>query len=58
MKSLKEKMNKLDEKYVSMECLSEAEKKSTYGGALASRKDGDVVICYGVPNPKDGGVLA
>ena len=27
MKSLKEKMNKLDEKYVSMECLTEAEKK-------------------------------
>lgn len=53
-------MNKLDEKYVSMECLTEAEKKSTYGGALAlNQKDGDVVICYGVPNPRDdGGVLA
>lgn len=46
MKKLTKAMKKVDEKYVTVEPLTNVEKQSTYGG---SSSDGDNVAMYGVP---------
>lgn len=50
MKSLKEQMKQMNEKFVSIEELTAEEKASTYGGAVEHK---EVTICYGVERPKD-----
>lgn len=53
MKQLKNSLKKLDEKYVTVETLSQEEKERTYGGSMSQRRDNDL-ICYGGPcRPKD-----
>lgn len=50
MKSLKEQMKQMNEKFVSIEELTAEEKASTYGGAVTFK---EVAVCYGVERPKD-----
>ncbi len=50
MKKLKDSIKKMDEKYVTVEALSEADKKSTYGGGTISASDEIIpIVAYGVP---------
>lgn len=53
MKNLKDSMKKLQDKYVSVEALSETEKHNTYGGASiligGDEGPGTIRLCYGVP---------
>lgn len=62
MKHLKDSLKKLDEKYVTVEALSQEDKESTYGGAVSAKQvKEDDLICYGAPTrPVDpnGPVLA
>lgn len=46
MKNLKDKMKNLDEKYVSVEALTEQEKEDTCGGAISSSLIS--FVCYAV----------
>lgn len=50
MKSLKEQMKQMNEKFVSIEELTAEEKASTYGGAVERKV---VTVCYGVEQPDD-----
>ena len=47
MKKLNKAMKKVDEKYVTVETLTNAEKRSTYGGS--SSDDGEATVLYGLP---------
>ena len=50
MKHLKDSLKKLDEKYVTVEALSQEDKESTYGGAVSAKKAKEEdLICYGAP---------
>lgn len=48
MKSLKEQMKQMNEKFVSIEELTAEEKASTYGGAVERKV---LTVCYGVEHP-------
>jgi len=52
MKDLKNSIKKVEEKYITAEVLSDADKKSTYGGATSD--GGFAQIMYGVPTTKYG----
>lgn len=62
MKQLKDSLKKLNEKYVTVETLSQEEKERTYGGSSSKKQESsEDLLCYGTvtrPTDPDGPILS